>query len=573
MYKTLRPSCYLQFDEQLCTGCTHCVRKCPTRAIRIRDGLQVRMAGHCIACGECIVVCPTGALRAMPGKLDLDAPHQIPVAVVSPVLYSQFPWVDPRDVHRGLRALGFRYTLDISETIELFQRATQKFIRRNRADGSHPWPLISPVCPAVVRLIAYQFRSLLPNVLPFLRPTTLLAREVRKRLNRLHGIRQPGKRRVVLYHLTPNRSYLPQEQGCFDRVIGLNDVYPDLYKRISQPDQRPAAGKKRRQRPFFISADCLVWGASGGEVAGLDLDYTLHISGLSETIAYLQKLELGQFRDIAYIEFRICPGGCVGGKHTAIDKYLAKNAVLKMAGQCTAARGVPDEKVDRLYETGWFLDQAIIADASHLNHRQAGPLSLEAVQEINRLLDIFPGIDCGACGAPDCRTLAEDIVRGEAAIDDCLMYRSYLSGRARGECQPAVRGSGAEASASVALTGNRKEMVSVKVKEIVEQFDLTVAVGQNELDRPIQGGYCGDLLSDVMANSPIGCVWLTVQTHQNIVAVAVLREMAAIILTGGQSPDDETIEKAEAEGIPILLWPASSFELAGKILQAGLSSA
>ena len=82
-----------------------------------------------------------------------------------------------------------------------------------------------------------------------------------------------------------------------------------------------------------------------------------------------------------------------------------------------------------------------------------------------------------------------------------------------------------------------------------------------------------DLLSDVMANSPIGCVWLTVQTHQNIVAVGVLREMAAIILTGGQSPDDETIEKAEAEGIPILLWPSSSFELAGKILQAGLSSA
>ena len=500
--------------------------------------------------------------------MDLDVPNQIPVAIISPVLYSQFPWVDPLDVHRGLRALGFRYTLDLSESIELFQRATRAYIRRNRAERSHPWPLISPVCPAVIRLIAFQFRGLLPNVLPFLRPTTLLAREVRKRLDRIHGIGKASKRRVVLYHLTPNRSYLPQEQGCFDRVIGLNDVYPDLYRQIAHPDNRPDSEKQKRQRPFFISADCLVWGASGGEVAVLDLDHTLHISGLSETIAYLQKLELGQFRDIEYIEFRICPGGCVGGKHTAIDKYLAKNAVLKMAGQCTTARGVPDDKVDQLYDAGWFLDQSIVRDSNHLDNQAAAPLSLEAVREINRLLGVFPGIDCGACGAPDCRTLAEDIVRGEAGIDDCLMYRSYLSGRARGEYQHETKG-----AASVALTGNRKEMVPVNVKEIVEQFDLTVAVGQNALDRPIQGGYCGDLLSDVMANSPIGCVWLTVQTHQNIVAVGVLREMAAIILTGGQSPDDETIEKAEAEGIPILLWPSSSFELAGKILQAGLSSA
>ena len=510
----------------------------------------------------------------MPGELDLDTPNQIPVAVISPVLYSQFPWVDPIDVHQGLRALGFRYTLEISEHIELFQRATKEFIRRNRTDGLHPWPLISPVCPVVVRLIAYQFRGLLPNVLPFLRPTTLLAREIRIKLNRIHGIRENSKQRVVLYHLTPNRSYLPQEQGCFDRVIGLNDVYPELYKQVTGPDLSNRPARPRRRQPYFISANCLAWGASGGEVAGLDLDHTLHISGMSETIAYLQKLELGQFRDIEYIEFRICPGGCIGGKHTAIDKYLAKNAILKMAGQCTNARTVPVDKVGQLYDTGWFLDPAIVQDANHLDQQQAEPLSLEAIQEINRLLDIFPGIDCGACGAPDCRTLAEDVVRKEAGIHDCLMYRSYLSGRARGKCQPEIKKKRRlKNKQSNELTENRKEMGSVNVKEIVEQFDLTVAVGQNHLDRPIQGGYCGDLLSDVMANSPIGCVWLTVQTHQNIVAVGVLREMAAIILTGGQSPDDETIEKAEAEGIPILLWPSSSFELAGKILQAGLSSA
>ena len=93
----------------------------------------------------------------------------------------------------------------------------------------------------------------------------------------------------------------------------------------------------------------------------------------------------------------------------------------------------------------------------------------------------------------------------------------------------------------------------MNVKELVDQFSLNVAAGQKGLDHQIQGGYCGDLLSDVMGNAPIGCIWLTVQTHQNIVAVAVLREMAAIVLSGGQEPDQETVEKADEEGIPILL--------------------
>ena len=112
----------------------------------------------------------------------------------------------------------------------------------------------------------------------------------------------------------------------------------------------------------------------------------------------------------------------------------------------------------------------------------------------------------------------------------------------------------------------------MNVKELSEKFILHVAAGRNQLDRQIQGGYCGDLLSDVMANAPNGCIWLTVQTHQNIVAVAVLHEMAAIVLTGGQEPDPETIEKAEEEGIPILMWPATAFELAGQVHAAGVTN-
>jgi predicted transcriptional regulator len=110
------------------------------------------------------------------------------------------------------------------------------------------------------------------------------------------------------------------------------------------------------------------------------------------------------------------------------------------------------------------------------------------------------------------------------------------------------------------------------VKNLVEKFELEVAGGQDGLDRQVTEGYCGDLLSEVMGNAPIGCAWLTVQGHQNIVAVAVLREMAAIIITGGQKPDAETIQKADQEGIPVLQWPDSSFQLAGRLFGAGVGS-
>ena len=112
----------------------------------------------------------------------------------------------------------------------------------------------------------------------------------------------------------------------------------------------------------------------------------------------------------------------------------------------------------------------------------------------------------------------------------------------------------------------------MNVKELVQRFNLHVAAGQKQLDRRIQGGYCGDLLSDVMANAPDGCIWLTVQTHQNIVSVAVLHEMAAIVLTGGHAPDQETIDKAEEESVPILMWPKSAYDLAGLLYAAGVAN-
>jgi hypothetical protein len=110
----------------------------------------------------------------------------------------------------------------------------------------------------------------------------------------------------------------------------------------------------------------------------------------------------------------------------------------------------------------------------------------------------------------------------------------------------------------------------LKVKEVKELLDLKTAAGAMSQDREIRGGYCGDLLSDVMANSKSGDVWLTMQSHQNIVAVAVLKELAAIVLVNGRQPDKDTIEKADNEGIPLLLSMEPAYYLAGLLYEAGI---
>lgn len=110
----------------------------------------------------------------------------------------------------------------------------------------------------------------------------------------------------------------------------------------------------------------------------------------------------------------------------------------------------------------------------------------------------------------------------------------------------------------------------MNVRDIQDLFHLDAATGETGLDREVKGGYCGDLLSDVMANAMEGQVWLTIQSHQNIVAVAVLREIAAIILVNGRLPDEDTKAKAKEEGLPILLSSSTSYQLAGRLYGAGI---
>lgn len=104
----------------------------------------------------------------------------------------------------------------------------------------------------------------------------------------------------------------------------------------------------------------------------------------------------------------------------------------------------------------------------------------------------------------------------------------------------------------------------MKVSDLVRELNLTVFCGEAGLDAEISGGYTSDLLSDVMGHIDEGMLWVTMQTHQNVVAVATLKDAAAVLIVNGASPDEETLEKGKEEDVPLLGTPLSAFEVTGK---------
>jgi hypothetical protein len=111
----------------------------------------------------------------------------------------------------------------------------------------------------------------------------------------------------------------------------------------------------------------------------------------------------------------------------------------------------------------------------------------------------------------------------------------------------------------------------VKLKEVIEKLNLSVRSAKDSLECEVTRGYASDLLSDVLANSEEGDLWITLQIHQNTVAVASMKGLSGIILVNGREPEKETLEKAEAENIVMMVTEMPTFELIGRLYELGIT--
>jgi iron only hydrogenase large subunit-like protein len=408
----------IEIDASKCTGCITCMKACPTKAIRVRKGVA-RIEGVCINCCECMRVCPNKAISAI-GFQDEDICRGDRV-VVSPstVLYSQFgPDYPPNDILLALRNMGFRYVQDQSYTSELFVSALDLYIEEHRRKQHNHFPLISPGCPVVVSLIAYRFPSLLKHIPPLATPREIVTREAKRRISLKYGYRPEE---VRLLNITPCpamtkfiKESLYQKYASVDKAVGINWIHEAILKKLPTIDD---------DRVLHHSSGIgLGWGMSGGEIAGLDRN-CLAVSGLEETILYLEKIEMGLLSDLDYVECRVCREGCIGGPFTVADKYRAKHLVQKFYRMFGTEKRIKEQYVIDQYKKGWFFTEKDRSPYISGEPERSISENIERLRKAKQIVEVLPRKDCGMCGCPDCETFAEDVVDGKTDLADCMFLK------------------------------------------------------------------------------------------------------------------------------------------------------
>ena len=395
-------------DADKCCGCTNCIKRCPTEAIRVRNGKAQIISERCIDCGECIRVCPHHAKKAKSDPLSMIENKKYKIAIPAPALFGQFNNLDDIDVVlTGLKEMGFDHVFEVSRGAELVSEAT----RRLMAEGKLLRPVISSACPAVVRLIRVRFPDLCAHVLPMDSPMEISARLAKKEAVEKTGL---PLEEIGAYFITPCAAKVTDikvpigsERSWVDGAISISKIFPRLSHVMD---------KLEKVEPIGCSGLIGVsWAGSGGEAAALLNEKYLAADGVENIIRVLEELEDERLRELDFVELNACAGGCVGGVLTVENAYVAKARLQRLRKYLPVSCNHLEKNF--LPKMMWT-DELEFAPVMNLSNDLEQAMRM--MEKIDRICAELPGLDCGSCGAPSCRALAEDMVRGEARRSDCI---------------------------------------------------------------------------------------------------------------------------------------------------------
>lgn len=406
----------VSLDLTRCTGCTACLKHCPTEAIRIKDGHAQINPDRCIDCGICIKICPSKAKKATYSRLDKVLKRKYKIALPAPSLYGQFEDLDDVDfVLQGLKNIGFDDVFEVSKAAELVSAYTRLYLK---TEGI-PKPVINSACPVVLRLISLRYPTLKEHIMQLLPPMEIAARLARERAMKEHP--ELSREDICICFISPcpaKVSYVRNGFGDYksevDEVLSISDVYFNLInvmRRQHQPDQLSESGV------IGIS-----WATTGGEASALFNDKYLAADGIDNVNRVLEQLDNGNISGLEFVELNACPGGCVGGAMVVENPFVAKARLqtLRRYLPVSQTKLTGDER-DYIPQNYFFDELPTYMPIQRLSANFGESLRMMAV--IQKLHEALPGIDCGACGAPNCRAFAEDVVCGRSPEDGCVLLQ------------------------------------------------------------------------------------------------------------------------------------------------------
>ncbi len=406
----------VHLKEDLCMGCINCIKRCPTQAIRVRNGKAVITKEFCIDCGECIRICPHHAKEATYDSPEVMKKFEYTVALPAPSLYGQFNHLeDVNIVLTALKKMGFDAVFEVSGAAELVSEMSRRYV----AEHKEQWPIISTACPSVVRLIQVRFPNLIEHLIPIGAPVDLAASMARKKAMEVTGL--PSEKIGIIFispcpaKMTAVKSPIGIDHSDIDAVLAIKEVYPILLPLMKQSiDDVEELGISGRIG--------IGWGSTGGEAGSLLTDNYLAADGIENVIRVLEDLEDQKFDQLEFIELNACSGGCVGGVLTVENPYVAKVKLKRLRKYLPVARShMKNVNSKEGYWTGEVKYEPVFKLGTNMKE------SIANMSRVEELCKKFPGLDCGSCGAPSCKALAEDIVRGVAHEQDCIhILRDYI---------------------------------------------------------------------------------------------------------------------------------------------------
>ena len=408
----------VRLDENLCKGCINCIKRCPTQAIRVRNGKAAITKKFCIDCGECIRICPHHAKLAIYDPLSILKEYEYTVALPAPSLYGQFNNLDDVNiVLTALKRMGFDDVYEVSGAAELVSEVSRKYVEQHKEQ----WPLISTACPSVVRLIRVRFPNLIEHLLPVKAPVDLAASLAREKAMQETGL--PADKIGIIFispcpaKVSAVKTPLGIEKSDVDGVLAIKEVYPRLL-----PLMKEAEASQDIEELAISGKIGISWGGTGGEAGGLLTDSYLAADGIENVIRVLEDLEDQKFSSLEFIELNACNGGCVGGVLTVENPFVAKVKIKRLRKYMpVACNHLINGKATEVYWTEAVRYEPVFKLGMDIKE------SIAMMAKVEELCERFPGLDCGSCGAPTCKALAEDVVRGVASEKDCIhILREYI---------------------------------------------------------------------------------------------------------------------------------------------------